>query len=55
VHAAYLSGFPETSAKVIETARGNLMNGQGLGHELIEAFLRRRLREEAEGLLADLR
>jgi ParB-like chromosome segregation protein Spo0J len=28
-----------TSAKTIETARGNLMNGRGVGYELIERFL----------------
>ena len=35
----YLAGIPATSAKAIEVARGNLMNGRGVGHELVEAFL----------------
>lgn len=38
-NAAHLCGFQQTSAKSIEVARGNLMNGQGVGRDLIEAYL----------------
>jgi hypothetical protein len=35
----HLATILATSSKAIEVAQGNLMNGRGVGHELIEAFL----------------
>ena len=36
----HLARILARSSKAIETAQGNLMNGHGVGHDLIEAFLK---------------